>query len=111
MRHHHRFLLLLAVSLLLASCETIGRLGSGKPSSPATADPPPAAVCAPLEAEPLPPQGVDRDALDQALAAALGADLAADLVQWRDVDWPAWARRGWLRLQQARADCSQSSKR
>jgi len=57
-------------------------------------------------AEPLPPPGIDQRAVDRALAQALGDDLAAALVQWRDVDWPAWARSAWLRLEQGQVDCA-----
>jgi hypothetical protein len=68
-------------------------------------DPPPAAVCAPLEAEPLPPAGVDLDRLNAVIMAAFGPDLGAQLQQWREADWPAWARRGWRRLEKGQAKC------
>ena len=100
-----RLLPLLAAALALMSCETIGMTGKPRPSNPQPADPPPAAVCAPIRAEPLPPAGIDRDTLDATLAAVLGGDLAADLVQWRDVDWPAWARDLARRLERAQGAC------
>lgn len=64
-----------------------------------------AALCAPLEAEPLPPEGVDQDLFNRAVIAALGEDVGVRLMQWREADWPAWARRGWRRLEQAQEKC------
>jgi hypothetical protein len=63
-------------------------------------------VCAPLEAEPLPPAGVDQDLLYAAIVAALGDQVAVKFLQWRESDWPAWARRGWRRLEQGQAQCT-----
>lgn len=65
-------------------------------------------MCAPLEAEPLPPAGVDQDLLYQAIVAALGDQMAVKFLQWRETDWPAWARRGWRRLEQGQAQCTPS---
>jgi hypothetical protein len=62
-------------------------------------------VAAPLEAEPPPPAGVDEGALFAAVLAALGPELGPVWLQWHEADWPAWARRGWRRLEAAKARC------
>jgi hypothetical protein len=38
--------------------------------------------------------------------AALGDQAAVAFLQWRETDWPAWARRGWRRLEQGQARCT-----
>lgn len=107
----HRLFLPLAI-LLVVACLTLPLLGCATTAGPGPRvpiDPPPeppaAAVCAPLEAEPLPPAGVDRDALYAGMIAALGPKAEAWL-QWQEAEWPAWARRGWRRLDEAHRACS-----
>jgi len=76
-----------------------------EPTPPAP-DPPPAAVCAPLEAEPLPPEGVNADALYAAILAALGVEKGTAWLQWHESDWPRWGRGGWRRLEKGQKNCS-----
>jgi hypothetical protein len=104
-----RSLLPLACSLFLAACGTTGKLGPLGPTPPAP-DPPPAAVCAPLEAEPLPPEGVDQAALYGAVLAALGPTVGQAYLEWHETAWPSWARRGWRRLEVSHRDCQPTSK-
>ena len=94
-------LCLLIPAILLASC---GTTGPSAPDLPITPEPCPAAATATLEAEPLPPEGVDEDALTAAIAGALG-ERAEAFLAWFEAEWPAWARRTALRLEQTQNWC------
>lgn len=101
---NRRLLPLLAASLLLASCGTTGK-PDRQALSKSAPNPPPAAICAELEDEPLPPAGIDIQVLYGAIAAALGPEKGQAFTQWLDAEWASWARRGWRRLEQGRDGC------
>ena len=67
--------------------------------------PPPATACAPVEPEPLAPalSEAQRLALDVAAIRALGEALAVNVIRYRDVSYPAWARRQAERVRQTRS--------
>lgn len=94
-------LFLLIPALLLASCGTTGR---NDPVLPIAPEPCPAAATAALEAEPLPPAGINEDELTTAIASVLG-DRAEAFLAWFEAEWPAWARRTALRLEQTQNWC------
>lgn len=75
-----------------------------KPPVEGVVIPPPAAVCAEVEAEPSAPDLTpeQRLALDVATVRVLGQDLAVPLIRFRDVAHPAWGRRQAERLRAAR---------
>lgn len=73
--------------------------------------PPPASVCAEIEAEPVAPDLTpeQRLALDVATVRVLGQDLAVPVIRFRDVAHPAWGRRQAERLRAARLSLCPSS--
>lgn len=78
--------------------------GSGAPTAPAALCP--AEVSAPSLPEPLPPRGVDSEALYGWLLSTYGEEPAKAFWRWLTVAWPGWARDGWTRLDAARASCA-----
>lgn len=96
---------LAAASLTLAGCQTTGRTSgpSGAPDRPEPLCP--ADLLAPSRPEPLPPSGVKVGPLLDGLDAALGEEAAREFWRWMTVDYPAWAREGWRRVDAARARC------
>lgn len=86
-------LVIASVVLLGLSLAACGTTGTSMP--PAPLDPCPVSAVAPGETAPVGPQltPAQQLAVDRGVIAALGAELAAAYVQWRDVDYPAWARR------------------
>jgi len=57
-------------------------------------------------AEPLPPPGVDRDALYDAIVAVLGEEKGQAWLEWHETTWPRWARLGWRALEKAHEKCA-----
>ena len=56
-------------------------------------------------AEPLPPKGVDQDALYAAILAALGPTLGQAYLEWHETTWPGWARTVARRLEVGHRKC------
>ena len=90
-------LIIWSLAGLLAAC-------TPKPPVEGVTIPPPASVCAELEAEPVAPalSPEQRLALDVATVRVLGQDLAVPVIRFRDVDHPAWGRRQAERVRASR---------
>jgi len=88
--------------LTLSACATDGSL------PPAPLDPCPTSAGGPVEPAPVGPvlTPVQQLAVDTGLIRALGPELGAAYVQWRDVDYPAWARRQAARVTVSVAWCA-----
>lgn len=99
----HRLLIWTAAALLAACAPT--------PPVEGVVIPPPASVCAEVEAEPVAPDltSEQRLALDVATVRVLGQELAVPVIRFRDVAHPAWGRRQAERIKQARAALCQSA--
>lgn len=94
----HR-LVIWTLSALLAACNPTPPIEGAVPI------PPPASVCAEIEAEPVSPEltSDQRLSLDVATVRVLGQDLAVPLIRFRDVSHPAWGRRQAERIRAARS--------
>lgn len=94
----HR-LIIWTLSALLAACDPAPTIEGAVPI------PPPASVCAEIEAEPVAPDLTpeQRLALDVATVRVLGQELAVPLIRFRDVSHPAWGRRQAERIRAARS--------
>ena len=84
-----RTVLVTLAALSLAACGT-----TGVPPR-AALDPLPAAICAPVEAEPQGPAITpdQQTTGDAAVIVALGEALGVPLIRHREVEHPAWGRR------------------
>lgn len=99
----HR-LLIWTLAAVLAAC-------TPTPPVEGVVIPPPSAVCAEIEAEPMAPvlTPEQRLALDVATVRVLGQDLAVPVIRFRDIEHPAWGRRQSERLRQARSALCQAT--
>lgn len=84
-------------ALVLAGCET-----TRPPVAPL-----PAVVCAEVEPEPVAPVVTSEQelAIDIAIARAVGEEIGAAWIRYRDVALPAWGRRQAARLEEGRKLC------
>lgn len=67
----------------------------------------PAVVCAEVEPEPVAPAVTSEQelAIDIAIARAVGEEMGAAWIRYRDVAFPAWGRRQAARLEEGRKLC------
>ena len=65
----------------------------------------PAALSAPLTAEPPPPEGLTTDQVADALVAGLGPVDGAALFRWMMAEWRPWGQEAAARAGKAKAFC------
>lgn len=65
----------------------------------------PAVVTTRIPPEPLPPEGVDLNALQRGIMQALPEEAALAWLQWQQATYPAWARMLAERLDGAQRAC------